>query len=275
MRILAVSRAERFSPNSVERDRAIFQAVIDRLQKHDNEIRLVSEDRLSSPESQDYLGSAVRPDLVLTMARQSETLAWLKSFGIACINSPEGIERCARSRLQDMMESIGTPVPPKDGPDGYWLKRGDASAQTAEDVVYVPNREQLDTAIQAMRQRGITDYTVSAHVKGDLVKFYGVGQGDFFRWYYPSDDGQTKFGDECRNGTACHYQFQVEELVSEVQRLAAAVGVSIYGGDAIIRSDGSFCLIDFNDWPSFSRCREEAADAITSLVINSKLVNRN
>ena len=27
MRILAVSRAERFSPNSVERDKAIFQAV--------------------------------------------------------------------------------------------------------------------------------------------------------------------------------------------------------------------------------------------------------
>ena len=118
MRILVVSRAERFSPNSVERDRAIFQAVIDRLQKHGDEIRLVSEDRLSSPESQDYLESAVRSDLVLTMARQSETLAWLKSFGIACINSPEGIERCARSRLQDMMESIGTPVPPKDGPDG-------------------------------------------------------------------------------------------------------------------------------------------------------------
>ena len=275
MRILAVSRAERFSPNSVERDRAIFQAVIDRLQKHGDEIRLVSEDSLSAPESSGYPDYPGTPDLILTMARHPETLTWLDSFGIVSINSPEGIRRCSRSRMQNIMERIGIPVPPKEGTDGYWLKRGDASAQTAEDVVYVPNREQLDTAIQAMRQRGITDYTVSAHVKGDLVKFYGVGQGDFFRWYYPTDDGQTKFGDECRNGTACHYQFQVEELVSEVQRLAAAVGVSVYGGDAIIRSDGSFCLIDFNDWPSFSRCREEAADAITSLVINSKLVNRN
>ena len=270
MRILAVSRAERFSPNSVERDKAIFQAVIDRLQEHGDEICLVSEESLE--DISEYSESS---DLVITMARQPETLMWLKSFGVACINSPEGIERCTRSRLQDLMEHIGIPVPPKEGSDGYWLKRGDAAAQTAEDVVYVPDREQLDTAIQTMRQRGITDYTVSAHVQGDLVKFYGVGQGDFFRWYYPSDDGQTKFGDEHRNGTACHYQFQVEELVSEVQRLAAAVGVSVYGGDAIIRSDGSFCLIDFNDWPSFSRCREEAADAITSLVINSKLVNRN
>ena len=66
---------------------------------------------------------------------------------------------------------------------------------------------------------------------------------------------------------------QGEELQREVLRLAAALGVSVYGGDAIVRADGSFCLIDFNDWPSFSRCREEAADAIASLVLNSKFVN--
>ena len=270
MRVLAVSRAERFSPNSVERDRAIFQAVVGRLQRQGDEVLLVSEDSLShqdAPVCPDYLG---KPDLVLTMARQPETLAWLKSIGVACINSPEGIGRCSRSRLQDIMEHIGIPVPPKEGSDGYWLKRGDAAAQTAEDVVYVPDREHLSTAMQTMRQRGITDYTVAAHVLGDLVKFYGVGQGDFFRWFYPTDDGLTKFGDEHRNGMASHYPFQASSLQREVQRLAAAVGVSVYGGDAIIRADGSFCLIDFNDWPSFSRCREEAADAITALVNQTK-----
>ena len=274
MRILAVSRAEQFSPNSVERDRAIFQSVVDRLQRRGDEVCLVSEDRLSAPESSGYPDYPGFPDLILTMARRRETLTWLKSLGVACINSPEGIGRCSRSRLQDIMELIGIPVPPKEGADGYWLKRGDSAAQTAEDVVYVPDREQLAASIQTMRQRGVTDYTVSAHVQGDLVKFYGVGQGDFFRWYYPTDDGQTKFGDECRNGVACHYRFQVEALQREVLRLAAAVGISVYGGDAIVRADGSFCLIDFNDWPSFSRCREEAADAIASLVINSKYVNR-
>ena len=264
MRILAVSRAEQFSPNSVERDRAIFQAVIDRLQRQDIEVRLVSED------SQDYqdIESPEHPDLILTMARKPETLRWLEPFGVDCINSPVGIANCAKSRLEAIMKRIGVPVPPKKGSDGYWLKRGDAAAQTADDVVYLSDRQQLETAVQTMRSRGITDYVVSAHVVGDLVKFYGVGQGDFFRWYYPSDDGQTKFGDEHRNGPACHYPFQVEALQQEVQRLAAAVDVSVYGGDAIIRADGSFCLIDFNDWPSFSRCRDAAADAIASLVIN-------
>ena len=262
MRILAVSRAERFSPNSVERDRAIFQAVIDRLQRRGDEVCLVSEDSLHSPES------PASPDVLLTMARRPETLRWLASFDAPCINAPEGIANCAKSRLAAVMERIGTPVPPQEGPDGYWLKRGDAAAQTADDVVYLPDQQQLETAIETMRSRGITDYVVSAHVVGDLVKFYGVGQGDFFRWYYPSDDGQTKFGDEHRNGPARHYRFDADGLQREVRRLAAAVGVSVYGGDAIIRADGSFCLIDFNDWPSFSRCREEAADAIASLVMN-------
>lgn len=271
MRVLAISRAERFSPNAVERDKAIFQAVIDRLREQGDEVCLISEDCLDNTELPD---SMEFPDFILTMARQPETLGWLKSIGAACINLPEGIERCTRSCLQDIMERLGTPVPPKEGSEGYWLKRGDAAAQTVEDVVYVPDREQLATAIQTMCQRGITDYTVSAHVQGDLIKFYGVGQGNFFRWFYPTDDAQTKFGDEHRNGVASHYLFDVEALQHEMERLAAAVGVSVYGGDAIVRADGSFCIIDFNDWPSFSRCREEAADAIASLIINSKLVNR-
>ena len=161
-----------------------------------------------------------------------------------------------------MMERIGTPIPPKEGNDGYWLKRGDAAAQTSDDVVFAADKEALATAVQTMRDRGITDFVVSAHVVGDLVKFYGVGEGRFFRYYYPTDDGASKFGDECRNGAACHYPFDEEALRREAERLAEAVGVSIYGGDAIVRADGSFCLIDFNDWPTFSPCREEAAKAI-------------
>lgn len=263
MRVLAVSRAEHFSPNSVERDRAIFQAVVDRLQQGGDEVRIISEDSLMDMASLELQAS---PDLILTMARKPETLERLKAFGVNCINSPEGIANCAKSRLVTVMERIGTPIPPQEGSDGYWLKRGDAAAQSTDDVVYLSDEQQLEKAIETMCRRGISDYVVSAHVVGDLVKFYGVGQGDFFRWYYPTDDGQTKFGDEHRNGPACHYRFPADAFQQEVQRLAEAVGVSVYGGDAIVRADGSFCLIDFNDWPSFSRCRDVAADAIASLV---------
>lgn len=258
MKVLAITRAERYSPHSVDKDRAILEAVTHRLKDKGCEVSIIDEDAV--------VGAA--PDLILTMGRQPETLAWLKTVDAEVINSPEGVENCTRSRLQTIMERIGTPMPPKEGADGYWLKRGDAAAQESDDVMFAPDKKELEAAVRRMQQRGITDYQVSAHVVGDLVKFYGVGKGRFFRYYYPTDDGETKFGDESKNGTAHHYPFQEERLRHEVERLAEAVGVSIYGGDAIIRADGSFCLIDFNDWPSFSRCREEAAEAIAALVIN-------
>ena len=265
MKVLMIQRAPQFSPNSVEKDLAILEAVAARLSIQRHEVSVVSEDSLHA---------IVNADVIFTMGRLSETQQTLKKLsGCRIINVPVGIENCARCRLAAIMAQVGTPVPPAEGPDGYWLKRGDAAAQTKGDVVYAADNEALATAIRTMNARGITDFVVSAHVVGDLVKFYGVDYDDFFRWFYPTDDGQTKFGDESRNGLARHYPFQVDKLRYEVQRLAAAVGVSVYGGDAIVRADGSFCLIDFNDWPSFSRCREAAADAIASLVINRE--NRN
>ena len=105
-------------------------------------------------------------------------------------------------------------------------------------------------------------------MKGDLVKVYGVRNTGFFRLFYPTDDGISKFGDERYNGMAQHYRFDKEGLQRKADLLAEAVGVDIYGGDCIVKADGTYCIIDFNDWPSFSRCREEAADAIVTLVDN-------
>ena len=258
MRVWLIQRAERYSPNSVEKDLAILSAVAGRLQRLDCEVELVPEEELPHRE-----GS---PQLVLTMGRLPETLERLKTLGIPVINSSEGIENCARSRLQALMESVGTPMPPQEGSDGYWLKRGDAAAQGRGDVVFAESKERLAQRISEMEQRGIKNYTVSAHVVGDLVKFYGVRGTDFFRYYYPTDDGQTKFDDEQRNGQAHHYAFDVSDLQQQMNHLAGAVGIDIYGGDCIVREDGSYCVIDFNDWPSFSRCREEASDAIVEIV---------
>ena len=47
---------------------------------------------------------------------------------------------------------------------------------------------------------------------------------------------------------------------------------AIYGGDCIVRCDGSYAIIDFNDWPSFSVCRQAAARAIAKLVLNDKRI---
>lgn len=262
-----IQRAVEFSPNSVDKDLAILEAVAEKLRQQGHDVTMVPEDTQETiPLCFASFAQQGQSPCVLSMARRPETLQWLKTLeGVRIINTPEAVENCSRSRLQQVMEQLAVPMPPREGPFGYWLKRGDAAAQSQGDVVYTANQQALDEAIRTFTQRGITDYVVSAHVKGDLVKFYGVS-GGFFRYYYPTDDGQTKFDDELHNGVAHHYPFDSQAMQHDAGRLAEAVGVEVYGGDCIVRADGSYCFIDFNDWPSFSRCRESAASAIVALI---------
>jgi len=273
MKILALTRAPQFSPHSEQNDLAIMMAVVELLRAQGHEVVIVPETELPQDE-------ALAVDCCFTMGRLPATLSWLQARGITAINSPEGVARCARSTLDQLMRQHGLPVPPAEGEHGYWLKRGDACAQSPADVVFCPDKASLQQAIAQFARRHVTDYVVSAHVEGDLVKFYGVlpaqpstagGDRDqspagFFRYFYPTDDGISKFGDEQHNGDAHHYAFDPVALQQTAERLARLVGVAVYGGDCIVGADGAFSLIDFNDWPSFSRCRDEAAQAIANIV---------
>ena len=253
-------RDERFSPRSVEKDRAILEAVGERLRRMGHAVSYVRESELEEVEA----------DVCLSMARSERAIGILRNSGIPTINTPEGVALCChRSALDQLMRREHIAMPPLQGNDGYWLKRGDSPAETKADVVFCANAEELAEAQRQMAGRGIGDQVVSAHVKGDLLKFYGVSGTSFFRYYYPADDGISKFGDEERNGVAHHYAFDVEGLRSEANRLAALTHTQVYGGDCIVGTDGRFALIDFNDWPSFSRCRDEAAQAVAQLIIEN------
>ncbi|MBR1446917.1 MAG: hypothetical protein IJ586_07535, partial [Alloprevotella sp.] len=72
----------------------------------------------------------------------------------------------------------------------------------------------------------------------------------------------SKFGNERINGRAVGYEFDVKALQSIAATAARTIGFDIFGGDAVITAQGEIFIIDFNDWPSFSSCREEAAEAI-------------
>lgn len=258
MRVVGVRRALHFSPNSEEKDLAILRAVV---APWGGEIILEEDPSLPA-----FLATAT---VVFSMARTPWALSCLDEAvrqGVCVVNSPEGVRRCARSILQQIALASSVPVPPSDGMAGWWLKRGDAAAQSRADVVFCPDRPALDRALADFRSRGIADYLLQAHLHGDLVKFYGVLSTGFFRYFYPGDDGQSKFGDEARNGRPHHYAFSQRDFHAAASRLATAARCPVYGGDAIIDPTGSFVLIDFNDWPSFSRCRSEAAEAIRQLV---------
>lgn len=255
--IIAIQRAERFSPNSVGKDRAILEAVAAELARRwdTGEVPVVDEEAWTARPS--------AADVILTMARTPEALqqqATMEKAGSLVVNTPEGVDNCQRSLLQQLMQRNEIPHAPETGSHGYWLKRGDAAAQSKQDVVFCSDEAALSRAKEQFRQRGISQWVVSAHVVGDLVKFYGVA-GEMFRTFYPTDDGISKFGDEALNGQAHHYSYSLTDLRIQSEKLARLTGVTFYGGDAIVQSDGQFCIIDFNDWPSFSRCREEAAQA--------------
>lgn len=270
MKVVCLYREERFSPGSVDKDRTIMDAVIARLQSAGAEVITNSsrdtEELLNAMQS-----AAERPEIVFSMVRDErllDTLQDMEQHGVSVMNAPSGVRLCNnRYELDLLLRKNNIAVPPLSGNHGIWVKRGDASAEVKDDVTLCHTEDEVERAILSMEQRGIKSWIRQAHIPGDLVKFYGVANR-FFTHSYPTDSGHSKFGLEVANGTAQHYAFDRVSLQHEADKIAQLTGVCIYGGDAIVREDGSFAIIDFNDWPTFSSCRKEAAKAIASLTTN-------
>ena len=265
---LLIQRAACYSPNSEEKDLAVLQEVGSLLE----DVTIISEDdfvgRFStynqsvSSESVDFVNVNSQ---IISMARSPkalDSLEQLEQSGIQVLNPSVGVRACQRSNVDKVMRENYLPLPPDKGDDGYWVKRADTAAQSKEDVCFCHDWSEVEKIKSTFMQRGITDVVTQAHVKGDVVKFYGVEGTGFFRYYYSGDDTETKFGGEERNGKPRYYSFSSSNLQADAEKLACLLQTPVYGGDAIIQEDGCYVIIDFNDFPSFSRCREEAAKAI-------------
>lgn len=265
---LLIQRAACYSPNSEEKDLAILQEVGSLLEN----ATIISEDdfvnRFStynqsvSSESVESVNTYCQ---IISMARSPkalDSLEQLEQSGIRVLNPSVGVRACQRSNVDKVMRENYLPLPPDKGDDGYWVKRADTTAQSKEDVCFCHDWSEVEKIKSTFMQRGITDVVTQAHVKGDVVKFYGVEGTGFFRYYYSGDDTETKFGDEERNGKPQYYSFSSSNLQADAEKLACLLQTPIYGGDAIVREDGCYVIIDFNDFPSFSKCRKEAAKAI-------------
>ena len=60
------------------------------------------------------------------------------------------------------------------------------------------------------------------------------------------------------------HPLDARQLARLARRAAGALGLEIYGGDAIATADGGLVLLDLNAWPSFALYRDEAAPAIAA-----------
>ena len=228
---LLVKRDAQFSPGSEDKDLRILKTVAKNLELRGYKTTIVEERELSM---------TAHPTLIFSMARSQRALDILKKVPCPVVNSPESVEICnSRIAVDRLMRENNIPCAPLESDSGYWVK-----SDKGHEMEFV--KEKLGGLKAPSTWRGMGEAPlIVGNVEGKEVKFYGV-RG---RYFYPKG---------------------MNELRHEAERLADIIGIDVYGGDGIVRDDGTFAIIDFNDWPSFSPCVEEAAEHIAELDKNQR-----
>jgi glutathione synthase/RimK-type ligase-like ATP-grasp enzyme len=258
-----IYRESAHSPGRVDDDAAIMQLVGEALATRGFTVELL---RVDNVEPAFETPSA----MIFAMCEQGEILDRLKKAGQAgaiVVNSPDAIRNTYRHRMVELFAQnhvlapvshvVATNAVKLPLATGVWIKRYDFHATQSDDVMYVASETGFREALARFAERGIPFVVAQEHVEGDLIKFYGVGRAgadapgsDWFEWFYHRDKGMTG------------YPFKVERLRAVARSAAAALGVEVFGGDAIIRRDGEPVIIDLNAWPSYAKYRDKAAQSI-------------
>ena len=259
---LGLYRERSHSPGRIDDDAAIMQAVAGMLPRHGIDAALMTADP-AAPLPLDGVAG------VFAMCEQEMVLRRLDravQAGVTVVNPPAAIRNTYRVSTATLFRQAGVAAPatwvvetdpdqPQPAP-ALWVKRADFHATEADDVVFVDTGADWRAALTRFAARGMPHVVVQAHVPGDLIKFYGVagapGARGWFHWFYHAD--QRLAG----------HAFALDHLHKAAFAAAAALGVEIFGGDAIVGPDGRAFVIDLNAWPSFARCRAAAATAIAA-----------
>lgn len=226
---------------------------------------------LKSPE--DVVGAAEpRPLGIFLMCERLEILHHLgavEGHGVPHVNRPLAVLNTYRDRMIAQFREAGVAfvesrLVPTVGPTDLdsrptWVKRADVHNTQDGDVVLAATADEVREALQALSTRGLARAVLQPHVEGDLVKLYGVGAGarsdgtpPWFRWFYHKDQ------------RVAGHPFDHVRLGRLVRRAATALGLEVYGGDAIITPASDIVLLDLNAWPSFALYRDEAAERIAA-----------
>lgn len=254
--LVGLFREPEYSPGRVDDDAAILERTRDALLARGVSMTLGDVDLLNH----------TRPMGVLAMCQSDTALAALDRAAerVPVINTSDAIRNCHRHLTVHRMASTSAPfpmtriVPTSDSVPGLdhiapcWVKRGDVHAMTTGDVVFAETPAAIRVALEDFAARGIRRAALQAHVDGVVVKFYGLADGRFFRCF-------TQHGD---------VPASIPALWAAARTGACALGLDVFGGDLVVTAEGRPVLIDLNDWPSFARCRDEAAEAIAGYVID-------
>jgi len=262
LQIAGVRREQLYSPNHVGNDAMIFMKTVEHLTELGADVKIYEEQDLGKIE--------IKEPFIFSMAQGVEGTAILLQMekqGKFIINSPQGSINSYRSNMVKILTEKGIPFPKSlivsiDEKDKIkfedfnarkiWIKRGDVHAVHREDVTLVYSEDERKNIFREFEKRGITEVVLQEHLDGDVIKFYAIVGSPLFHWYY-------------LNGVN-HTPFDKDKLVELAQNSAMALGLDVYGGDAVVAEDGSISIIDINDWPSFAPVRDEASEQIAKLI---------
>ena len=261
LKALGIFRELQNSPNRVSDDELVLRAVMDQLSILKTETTLMTPEQFDDADTAGY-------DVIVPMCETYPRLMRLKQLeektGVVTINPADSVLGCYRTRMLDSFartpglsypltevrrttDAANRVAPSFDAPSGWWIKRGDVHNTCSHDVVFASNWDEAREIRREFESREIKDMAVQRHEDGDLIKFYGVGPGQWFTWFYHDPS------------TARRLPFELEDLAAQAELAASAVKVEVFGGDAIITPEGKIYIIDINSWPSFARVRSEAA----------------
>jgi hypothetical protein len=257
-------REREHSPGRESDDAEILRLTGKHLETHGMQVELRAPEELVATDAP--------PDGVFFMCERMEALRTLLAWqerGVRLVNSPQAVLNTYRERMITQLREadvafvasrlVATADAGVAARLPVWVKRADVHNTQDGDVVFAETPDAVAAALAGLAARGIEGAVLQPHVPGDLIKFYGVGPGGgpdggppWFRWFYHKD--QRLAG----------HAFDPARLARLVRDAATALGLEIYGGDAIASADGGLQLLDLNAWPSFALYRDEAAPVIAS-----------
>jgi len=256
---IGVLRETAHSPGRVEDDAAIMRSVGGALAARGFTVELVAAAAVVEASSAKLFVMCERGTVL-------DRLAAMENRGSIVVNSPAAIRNTYRHRMVELFArhrvlapmswivaaDANTPRPA----DCAWIKRYDFHATQRDDVMYAASDTGWREALRRFADRGIPFVIAQEHVAGDLVKFYGVRNraaaagANWFQWFYHRDKGMLG------------HAFDPARLSESAFVAAGALGLEVFGGDAVIKPDGAPMIIDLNAWPSYALYRDRAAEAI-------------
>ena len=264
-RCWGIYREPQFSLHRVRDDAEILRATARELEGRGYSVAL------KTPREVADLPDGEIPPFVFMMCQDPALLERIRGWeetGTIVVNSPAAVLRTHRVPMLEGLTRHRIPFPESrvvetarpdlDGAFPCWVKRGDFHRTDDADVSFAAEPEAARALLSWMAGRGIARAVLQRHVPGDLIKLYGVAPGApggvpaWFTWFYHREQDLKS------------HRFDEGELARTAAGAADALGLEVFGGDAIASADGHLTIIDVNGWPSFALFRGIASARIAA-----------